>query len=237
MTDLVVGCPVRQRSWIIDDWFEHVEVATRRAGLEVVYALVGDRRDLTVQILKDRCLLAKRRLLFTHVDEDVTAPDERQWNELRFARMVVLRNVLLGMVREAGPRHFLSLDSDILLGKDTLVGLCEAIENFDAVGGATWMTPTSRRIPNCGWLKGQRGLIRPQVDHEGVIPVGVIMALKLMAPSAYAVDYELHAQGEDLGWSAACARAGVRLGWDNRWPSKHVMSPAALGAVDARVGW
>jgi hypothetical protein len=54
-------------------------------------------------------------------------------------------------------------------------------------------------------------------------------ALKLLSPIAYAVDYELHPQGEDIGWSRACQLAGVKLGWDNRHVSSHIMSPVVLG--------
>lgn len=237
MVDLVVGCPIRRREWIVDEWFDHVDSAAARLGWNPVYAFVGDRRDPTVGILEDRCLLAQRLLLFAHVDEDIERPDQREWSPARFDRMVELRNILLGLVRAEEPRYFLSLDSDILLGTHTLSGLVQASAAYGAVGGATWMTPTTERIPSCGWLRGMNGLIRRPIEHQGVIPVDVIMAIKLMKPAAYAVDYEAHPQGEDIGWSKACRRVGVKLGWDNRWPSKHCMSPAALSAVDSRLGW
>lgn len=234
---LVVGCPVRQRRWVINDWFDHVELATVELGCRPVYAFVGDRADPTMTALEQRCAGQDRQLLFAHVDEDIVQPDERVWNEGRFRRMVLLRNTLLGLVRSYGPDRFLSLDSDILLGHHTLAGLHQATERFDAVGGVTWMSPTGVRQPNVGSLGGASGFQRIHAGPQSVIPVGVIMAIKLMTPAAYNVNYELHAQGEDIGWSAACRRAGVKLGWDNRWPSKHVMSPADLGKVDVRVGW
>ena len=236
-TDLVVGCPVRRREWIIDDWFDHVEMAAVELGWRPTYAIVGDRRDPTVAIVRDRCAIADRQLIFAHADDDLDRPDERQWNAGRFARMVELRNTLLGLVRAERPRYFLSLDSDILLGTNTLAGLVQASAAYGAVGGATWMTPTTDMIPSCGWLKGMNGLIRRRIEHQGVMAVDVIMAIKLMTPAAYAVDYETHPQGEDVGWSKACRRAGVKLGWDNRWPSKHCMTPAALSTVDSRLGW
>jgi hypothetical protein len=235
--DLIVGCPVRRREWIIDAWFDHVEMATAELGWRPTYAFVGDRADPTLRIVADRCAAWDRQVLFLHVDEDVEAPDQRAWNVDRFARMVVLRNALLDMVRAETPRYFLSLDSDILLGSQTLAGLIQATAGYGAVGGGTWMTPTSEMIPSCGWLKGMSGLMRRRIEHKGVMTVDVIMAIKLMTPAAYAVDYEVHPQGEDVGWSAACRRAGVKLGWDNRWPSKHVMTPEGLEAVDVRLGW
>jgi hypothetical protein len=235
--DLVVGCPVRRREWIIDDWFDHVERSAVELGWRPTYAIVGNRGDPTVAIVAGRCAIADRQLIFAHVDDDLDRPDKRAWNVARFGQMVKLRNTLLSLVRAEKPRYFLSLDSDILLGTQTLAGLVQATGGYGAVGGATFMTPTSEMIPSCGWLKGMNGLIRRRIETKGVIPVDVIMAIKLMTPAAYAVDYTTHPQGEDIGWSRAASQAGVKLGWDNRWPSKHCMSPADLHKVDVRLGW
>jgi hypothetical protein len=51
------------------------------------------------------------------------------------------------------------------------------------------------------------------------------------------VDYEFSAQGEDIGWSLACERAGLKFAWDNRFVSKHVMAPEHLGRIDPRWDW
>jgi hypothetical protein len=69
------------------------------------------------------------------------------------------------------------------------------------------------------------------------MPVDVIMAMKLMKPSAYWVDYRDHEQGEDVGWSIACQEQHLRLGWDGRVCSKHVMKPEQLDPIDARCGY
>lgn len=237
MVEVVVGCPVRRREWIIDFWFDHVEMAAVELGWSPLYAFVGDRRDPTMAVIEERCARQDRRFVFAHLEESLSEPDARVWNPTRFERMVELRNTLLALVRAEEPRYFLSLDSDILLGTQTLAGLVQASVAYGAVGGATWMTPTSEMVPSCGWLKGMNGLLRQRIEHKGVMAVDVIMAIKLMTPAAYAVDYEFHPQGEDIGWSTACRRAGVKLGWDNRWPSKHVMTPADRDVVDTRLGW
>jgi hypothetical protein len=63
------------------------------------------------------------------------------------------------------------------------------------------------------------------------------MAAKLMTPDAFRVDYEFDLQGEDVGWSRACARAGLTLGWEGRVISKHVLAPHLLTTRDPRVGF
>jgi len=236
-TDLVVGCPVRQRTWITHRWFDHVEHSCLLAEVEPTYVFVADPDDETAELLSDLAVAHDRQLHFAWTKEDLGQSDERTWNHDRFGRMVELRNQLLGLVRELAPERFLSLDSDILLHPQVVAALLDSTERFDAVGGATFMTSTGLEFPSCGWNKGAEGLVRHPMEAKGVIPVGVIMAIKAMTPAAYAVDYEFHVQGEDVGWSAACQRAGLRLGWDNRSYSKHVMAEKDLNRIDERCGW
>lgn len=236
-TELVVGCPVRQRQWIIDKWFTHVEHACRVADVKPVYAFVADPDDETARQLAVMTLAKGRECHFAWCKEDLAATDERTWNHDRFGRMVELRNQLLGLVRELEPEHFLSLDSDILVHPQTVTSLAGAVRGFDAVGGGTFMTPTGIEFPSCGWYRGMQGLMRHPMEARGVVPVGVIMAIKLMSPVAYEVDYEFNLQGEDIGWSLACERAGLHLGWDNRHYSKHIMGPGDRDRVDDRCGW
>ncbi len=236
-TELVVGCPVRQRGWIIKSWLDHVEAACRLAEVEPVYAFVADPDDATARLLAVLTLAKGRTCHFAWTKENLDEGDERRWNHDRFVRMVELRNQLLGLVRELAPDRFLSLDSDILIHPQVVTNLLESTKRFGAVGGCTYMSSTGVEFPSCGWNQGMAGFVRRPMEAKGVIPVGVIMAIKAMTPAAYAVDYEFHVQGEDIGWSLACERAGVRLGWDNRHGSKHVMAVQDLNRIDERCGW
>lgn len=239
VTSLLVGCPVRRRAWIMHRWFDHVEVAAAVARLPVAYAFAVGPGDETIAVIAERAPHA-------HLEPVIeTEPYvERSWHrEDRIRHMVFLRNLLLTHVREVAPLVYLSLDSDVLLHPQAIADMIEGFNRFDAVGGATFMSrpgPPGRpslKHPNRGWISGHSGLRVPPVEHCGVIPVGVIMAIKALSAKAYAVDYAYNHQGEDVGWSLAAAKAGVRLGWDNRRYSKHVMSPQALGSVDERVGF
>jgi hypothetical protein len=230
---VVVGCPVLYRQWIMNDWFDHVERAFEKVDVEPVYAFVGD------QILDPTFEIIDRRAKQVVVDvEPVTRPDDhREWNQGRYRTMVDLRNRLLRLVRAATPQVFLSLDSDILLHPDAVALLLEDLEGglYDAVGSRCFMTQTGRSCPSWARL-GPHGQLH-RYDAAGFFPVQVIMAIKAMTRPAYLVDYELHAQGEDIGWSLAAGRAGVRLGWDGRVASKHVMAPELLHLRDPRCGF
>ncbi len=218
-------------------WLSHVEAACHQAGVVPGYVLAAGEGDPSLWALDD-CLRLDRRLTVVPTGEVEPSTAERGWHDnARIRHMVVIRNLLLAEVRAQGPDLFLSLDSDILLHPRALVDMIESTQRFAAVGGATFMSTSGEEHPNCGWVQGMEGFMRHRMEHAGVVPVGVIMAAKLMTPAAYNVDYTFSVQGEDIGWSMAAGEAGVRLGWSNRHVSKHVMSPEALEPVDARCGF
>lgn len=225
-------------------WFDHVEAAAAHAGVTPSYIFVVEPQDETLPILLEHT--GHRSLIF---NLERGPYEDRGWaQESRVHHMVRLRNILLAAVREDGPEVFLSVDSDVLVSREAIADLLESLGRFPAVGGGTFMgrpyrgpggyTPgANEHLPSCGWIVGKSGFRRQYMEHRGVIPVGVIMAIKAMSPMAYAVDYRYNREGEDIGWSLAAAKAGLRLGWDNRHPSKHVMDPIELDRIDERCGF
>lgn len=229
--ELLVGCPVSHREWVLPSWFDHVEASCLEAKLAPRYVFVGDEADPSFSVVRQRAPEATVVAV-----TDPRPHDRRHWDGPRYHRMVELRNGLLGAVRRIRPGWFLSLDSDILLHPRTIASLCAALaEGYDAVGARCYMTRWGLSAPSCGQLSRLGTLQRP--DCGGLIGVDVIMAAKLMSPTAYGVDYRFDLQGEDIGWSKACLAAGLRLGWDGRTISKHILDPTMLGHVDSRVGY
>ncbi len=235
--EILIGCPVSRREWILDRWFDHVEVACGKVGLEPGFVFVGDpeRDGQTFDIVERRTEDGARRVI---PDPAPSRQDIRVWNNKRYRRMVELRNKLLAGVRRESPPLFLSLDSDILRHPQAIVNLVESVEThpeWSAVGGKVYLSASGFRAPSWGRLSRQGKLQRS--DHEGVFDMQILMAVKLMKPEAYGVDYEFSTHGEDTGWSLACANAGLKFGVDSRVISKHVMSRQMLEIVDPRVGY
>lgn len=232
-----VGCPVRNRAWILPHWWDYTEAALAAAGIDDVdyYFVLGDSEDGTLEALRQCAGKYKRRMFFTSsTQEESLLLHARVWNDLRYDEMVRARNALLRMVRENEPDYFLSLDSDILLSPSTIQNMLEHDDRFDAVGAKTYMTPGGDWCTSYAMLRN--GALHRD-ESCGVFAVDVIMAIKLMTPQAYAVDYVHHGQGEDIGWSIACRERGLRLGWDGRVANKHVMSPEHLDRVDPRCNY
>lgn len=228
----MVGCPVAHRSWILDRWFDAVELSCSRADVVPEFAFAVDKEDECLDVIARRAPAAHVVLV-----EPSKPTDIRRWNPQRYAYMVAVRNRLLDQVRQLSPTAFLSVDSDILIHRDLVARLTEDLADgrYAAVGGKCYMTASGVNFPSWGRLSRQGTLLR--YEAIGYFPVDVIMAIKLMGPDAYAVDYEVDLQGEDIGWSKACARNGLRLAWDGRIGSKHILQASMLGRADSRVGW
>jgi hypothetical protein len=243
MTDLLIGCPVYKREWILPKWFEHVENACELVGVSPEYVFVADDRDLaTLEVISQHkgsgyvfCMQEKEE----HDGQGNaigTARKMRTWDISRYEWMTELRNALLGVVRQVAPKHFLSLDSDILLHPQSLYGMYEFIDRVDAVGSKAYLSYEGKNFPNAGHLGGPSGSLKRD-DSVEVLSVEILMAVKLMAPTAYNVDYVSHSSGEDIGWSLACRKQGLRFMWDGRTPNKHVMDRKQLDRLDKRVGF
>ena len=231
MNQILIGCPVFDRGWILDEWFKHSYQALINTGLNGGYVFVLDRRSQA-----DLAVIAKYLdvldIEIVFVKEELTAY-KRDWNPSRYEFMVYLRNTLLSKVRELKPDFFLSLDSDILVHPGSINNLIESVDKYNAVGGKLYMSK-GRHHPSYAMLK-RHGLHRP--DCSGIMKVDVIMAMKLMTPSAYNVDYRVHSYGEDIGWSQSCVEEGLMLGWDGRITNRHVMEKKYYGLKDGRTAW
>lgn len=223
------------RGWILPAWFKHVRKACVQAAVRPSFMFVAPRGDVdTLAVVHEQIAIGGERLLILDSAEPLRT-DVRVWGQERYTHMARLRNQLLEGVRVLAPSLFLSVDSDILPHPDVVANLIETSRTFDAVGGRLYMTPTGVETPSYGMWKRDGGIRR--ADAEGVFKVDVIMALKLMTPQAYHIDYRDHRHGEDIGWSRACQEAGVRLGWDGRVINKHVLHPTMHGVPDKRLGW
>lgn len=233
---LLVGCPVRDRGWILGEWFDYLEHACGQANIIPEYVFIsGASYDNTDKVLYKRTRDRTAELI--HISDPGLPPGlDRSWGRERLEFMVDVRNQLLGLVRESKPDLFLSLDSDILIHPEAIVNMIETVRDYDAVASRVYLHK-NELITNWGnWIHPNQRMRRGQ-DRGGVFPADILMAVKMMKPAAYNVDYEFHFHGEDLGWSWACREAGLKFGVDARTISKHCLNRKMLDVVDPRVGY
>ena len=229
----LVGCPVSDRSWILDHWFDHVYTNFHDINAEPSFIFVVPEWDQkSIDILNRRC---DPKIIFSGEPE---RKDERSWSNDRIQHLVKIRNLLLDGVREEDPDFFLSVDSDILLAKDAMSRMMKLLQIHNdawAVGSKCFLSAASYAHPNMGWFINN-GKYRRE-NYDGIIRVDILMAIKLMTREAYNTSYSFHRNGEDLGWSENIKASGGTMYWDGSVTSKHIMKREMLDAVDRRVGF
>ncbi len=154
----------------------------------------------------------------------------RQWTISKYENMVSLRNSLLNTVREVNPDYYLSLDSDILLTNPNTIELLMAHikSGADAVNPLMFMTPFGTMYPSVMTWRSDapRKAFRLEKYPLGTyFKSDVIMAAKMMSKKVYSnIDYSVHEQGEDVGWSWSCKQADYNLFCASYIYAPHIMS-------------
>lgn len=246
---ILIGGPVSRREWIIEHYIRAVEHSVNKQRLNHAFIFLGDvANDPTFGLIHSMCV-GTHKCFLLDVGKETPVAYPHAWTHDDYHRMVALRNRLLQEVRRLQPDYFLSLDSDILLAEPTIGQLLETVERYDAVGGKCYMTQPRKDPYPEGALEVVAGTHAPsygklllngnmrRFNSEAVFDVDILMAIKLMTPKAYNIDYKWDHRGEDLGWSENCRKAGLKLGWDGRTANKHVWEPRYLDLVDQRVGF
>lgn len=242
----MVGCPVRRREFVAEQWVDHVAQATVHAGIhdaDLSFVFVSNPDDPTNEILDKTASIYNIRTTFVNDAVENAVAVKRQWTHNRIRTMVRVRNMMLEAVREEAPDLFLSLDSDILIHRQGILAMFKMFEHVGRYGRkptatshCVYLDAATTQYPNYAHLGRNGQMVRAQ--HRGeLIGVDVIMAAKLMTPQAYAIDYTFDHRGEDIAWSIAAREAGNVLGWTGNIVSKHIMNPEELDRLDDRCGY
>jgi hypothetical protein len=232
---LIIGCPIYDRAWIFPYWMTCIErqsfpldqigfvfVASPEDKETIFMLEAWHKRNPQVQVFD--IVYPENVNHFSH------AEGSRHWTISKYANMVKLRNCLLEKVREYSPDYFFSLDSDILLINPNTIELLIAHinEDADAVNPLMFMTPTGTNYPSTMKWLNEPG---KKAHRDFSFPLGsyfesdIIMAAKMMSREVYSeVDYCVHEQGEDLGWSANCHEKGYSLYCASYIYAVHIMS-------------
>ena len=232
---LLIGCPIYKRDWILHHWIRCLlgqSIPIEDVGF--VFEVAPDD-SATISALNAWKNFDKRIPYFNiKVRSDINhfqhENNGRQWSISKYVNMVSLRNSLLDTVREVSPDYYLSLDSDILLtNPNTLELLIAHIKSgADAVNPLMFMTPFGTMYPS---VMSWRQDVPEKAFREEKYPLtryfksDVIMAAKMMSKKTYTnIDYSVHEQGEDVGWSLNCKNQGYNLYCASYIYAPHIMS-------------
>lgn len=239
---LIIGCPIYDRDWIFPYWISAIQAQSLPLN-QIGFVFIASKEDApTITALEYWKTFHPEVELFEivypeQVNHFTHSEGTRQWTMSKYDNMVKLRNVLLSKVREYQPDYFMSLDSDIVLNNpSTLELLIAHIQNgADAVSPLMFMTPMGTMFPGVMKWENEPG---KKAHRNYEFPLGtyfksdVIMAAKMMSKEVYNnVNYRIHEQGEDLGWSGNCAEKGYSLYCASYIYATHVMSRQMLQSL------
>lgn len=234
---LLVGCPVYDRAWVLNDWFDHVDAwADDVGGVSYVFALTPGT-DRTAETIAQR---AERATIIEVTEGDHST--DRAWNRPeRVITMADTRNRLLKWARhlmrvQPGIEAFLSLDSDILLPEGQATRFIDNLQAKDAVSPLVYLGPghiTNAFVLRAGVYRRVKPCTTP--GSASVLCAAVLMSRTVVMDESVAYGYDR--RGEDFAWSAAAIEAGYTLGYDFAVQAKHIMDPTQLWTVDRRIGW
>jgi hypothetical protein len=221
LVKVVIGCPVYNRGWILDEWWQRSVLDQRgpwdrevvflysESGDDTIYKLAtfAEQGEVPVTILYDK---------WARSEEDNVG---HFWGTMPvYEKMADWRNRIKNTARESGADYFFSVDSDILLPPGALHSLWFSLweKRFE---GAVAIAP----LVNMGGHVDVAGIwnymswTEPPQANRSTLPMpytpfrsDVIMAAMLIDKQALDVDWHPHEQGEDLGWSYDLLTKGMR---------------------------
>jgi len=237
---ILIGCPIYKRDWILNHWIKCLKSqSVKQDSIGFVFEVSSN--DQATNAMLNAWKRYDSNVAHFEIFERDDLPhfehenNGRQWTISKYENMVKLRNSLLSKARELAPDYYFSLDSDILLENPNTIELLIAHikEGADAVSPLMFMTPIGDMYPSVmSWLNDDTGNATrlPRYPIGSYFQADVIMAAKMMSKNTYeSIDYVLHFQGEDVGWSLQCKQAGLRLYSASYIFAPHIMSPAQYG--------
>lgn len=220
--NIIIGCPIYNREWILSDWFNSIynQTALVCKDIELIFAIT-DGDDNTRAIINEH---ATNFSSVTFIDcNDLPAYGNR--NQARFYPLVTLRNRIIEVLREKQPEFYFSWDSDIMLPEDTLITLLK--DDKDIVAPWVALEPKSQ-IPNAAHKTGRDAFVRNKpyfkwYPQGKLTQVDTVFGVSLIKNKVFnECLYKWHRGGEDYGWALEVLDRGFESWLDGRVVGTHI---------------
>lgn len=214
----MIGSVVRNRAWILQ---RHINaIKEQDVDFETCYVL-NDSTDESEEIL------LKNGFSVVHHDlgKFKTESHSRGIGGYSFANLAEVRNVLLKKFLESNSEYLLSIDSDIIIPKDSIKQLIDS--NLDICSMIIKNHPTLEAYNIMVQILGHPGMYRHvRVIGEGYVPVDITGAVYIIKREVIekGVEYGFHNQGEDIYFCERAKELGYKIFCDTRLKPIHCYS-------------
>ncbi len=225
MGRVMIGCPVRNRAWILPEYLRSLEgIYYPRDKIQYCF-IINDCQDETQDILEKFARNHPKavRLL---IDDAKTRGYKR--GEYSFQRLACLRNLLLHEFMHSDCDYLFSVDSDVLLPPKALIQLinsnCDIISCLVCNGHEI----ADRSLYNV-LHKNERGHYchMRSIPRDRIFKVdctGAAYLIKRKVISEHGIRYSNLYGAEDIGFCEDAASHGLDIYCDGRMECTHVMS-------------
>lgn len=243
---ILISCPVRDRSWILPEYLDHICSLDYPKDRISILWVVNQSTDNSEEILKKFKRMHQHEYLSIQIKRFVgnkkVPKDERKSmirNSFIYNHLAEVRNYIFDSI---GYHDYLfSCDSDILVKPNTLKKLLSHNENcmsgliyngFLNSQTEPWRYPNILRRTHDGKFEHIANTYvknAPSLNESKVKEVGATGALVLMSREVCQnTRYGFHHQGEDIYWSNDCYHKGYKLYCDYSAYAFHAMNKDLL---------
>lgn len=229
---VTIGCPVRNRGWILEDYLSAMENLDYPKEKISFLFVVNDSTDNSKEILdKFKEQKEENYCSINIIEKNFNAPEDTRDGSLRIHRLfytlVEVRNIWLTNIR---PENWgFSVDSDILVPPNSLKKLVSNKKDVCSAFISNEIVP--REVGKThGNILNFLSPMRTRCHHikakplGAVIPVDVTGAVYLISPKAIAnVRFVYDRQGEDIGWCRSAINQKMRPYCDTSIIPVHAM--------------
>ncbi len=224
MWKVMIGCPVRNRAWILPEYLRCLE-AIDYPHEKIRYCfIINDCVDETQGILEN---FAQSRPAAVRLLIDNSKIQGYKRGEYSFQRLAHLRNLLLNEFMHSDCDYLFSVDSDVLVTSNTLIDLIN--NNCDIV---SCLVCNGHELGNTSLYnvlaKNQQGhyIHMRNIPRDRLFRVdctGAAYLIKKTVISQHGVRYSHCYGAEDIGFCEDAASQGLEIYCDGRLECTHIM--------------
>ncbi len=225
MGKVMIGCPVRNRAWILPEYLRCLEEIDYPDAKKSYCFIINDCVDETEQILEKFSKKWSGAVRLVVANSKIRGYRRGQYS---FQRLAHLRNLLLTQFLQSDCDHLFSIDSDILATANSLPDLinndCDIVSclvcNGHQVGDSSLYNV----------------LLKDHQDHYSYmqnIPrdrlfrvdcTGAAYLIKRQVISQHGIRYSAFYGAEDIGFCEQATQQGLKIYCDGRLECPHVMT-------------
>ncbi|HHV16986.1 MAG TPA: hypothetical protein GXX58_10545 [Gelria sp.] len=224
MLKIMIGCPLRNRAWVLSRYLDCLEKLDKNAGQHQYCFIINDCSDHSPQILAEFAWRQPGQVRL--IEKNYASPGGHRRGQYNLGRLAELRNLLLEAFLESDCDYLFSLDSDILAPADILTRLladdCDIVSALVCNGHEVGDTSIYNILE-----RGRDGSYRHirNFPRDRVFPVDCTGAAYLIkrAVIAAGVRYSSQGGGEDIAFCERAISRGFNIFCDGRVECIHLM--------------